>query len=331
MPSVPVNTLKEFIDYVKAHPGELNYGSSGVGSAHHLSMEAMKAALGLQMTHIPYRGTGQSVPALLGGHVQVLFSAYPSLAGAIADKRVKLLATNGAQPSPQAPDVPPIATVIPGYRSCLHRRLFVRTGTPPAIVKKLCRRSRRCVEHAGDAKADGGRRHRAASEGPERPGQASRRPKPPTSARSSRPPVSRWSDRSCALNILIAAFVALAFAALAWPFAAACPGAVSEPVIRFIVPYAAGGLPDTVARITAQHLQERIGQSVVVENRAGGGAAAAVSALMGAPADGYTFIVTDGSLVSTNPVLFKQLTYNAKDIVPVALLGQHAAVSRGAS
>src|ERR1700754_3458726 len=92
--------------------------------------------------------------------------------------------------------------------------------------------------------------------------------------------------------------------------------------IRFIVPYAPGGLPDTVARITAQHLQERIGHTVVVENRAGGGAAAAVSALMGAPADGYTFIVTDGSIVSTNPALFKQLTYNPKDIVPVALLGR---------
>ena len=97
--------------------------------------------------------------------------------------------------------------------------------------------------------------------------------------------------------------------------------------IRFVVPYAPGGLPDTVARITAQHLQERIGQTVVVENRAGGGAAAAVSALMGAPADGYAFIITDGSIVSTNPVIFKQLTDNPKDIVPVALLGQHAAVS----
>jgi tripartite-type tricarboxylate transporter receptor subunit TctC len=135
--SVPVNTLKEFIDYVKAHPGELNYGSSGVGSAHHLSMEAMKAALGLQMTHIPYRGTGQSVPALLGGHVQVLFSAYPSLAAALADRRVKLLATNGAQPSPQAPDVPPLASVIPGYDLASMVGLFVRTGTPPAIVQKL--------------------------------------------------------------------------------------------------------------------------------------------------------------------------------------------------
>ena len=89
---VPVTTLQEFIDYVKARPGQVNYGSSGVGSTHHLTMEAMKSALQLQMTHVPYRGTGQSVPALLGGHVQVLFSAYPSLKGAVETNRVKLLA-----------------------------------------------------------------------------------------------------------------------------------------------------------------------------------------------------------------------------------------------
>ena len=134
---VPVNSLKEFIDYVKANPGKVNYGSSGVGSAHHLSMEAMKAALGLNMTHVPYRGTGQSVPALLGGHVQVIFSAYPSLAAAIADKRVKLLATNGAQPSPQAPGVPPIASVIPGFDLATMVGIFARAGTPLAVLEKI--------------------------------------------------------------------------------------------------------------------------------------------------------------------------------------------------
>ena len=113
-----------------------------------------------------------------------------------------------------------------------------------------------------------------------------------------------------------------AFVALAWPLAAQAQAPYPSQSIRLIVPYAPGGLPDTVARITGQHLQERIGQTVVVENRAGGGAAAAVSALMGAPADGYTFIVTDGSIVSTNPALFKQLSYNPKDIVPVAFLGR---------
>ena len=88
-------------------------------------------------THVPYRGTGQSVPALLGGHVQVLFSAYPSLAGAIQDKRVKLLATNGGQRSPQAPDVPSLAEVIPGYDLATMIGVFARTGTPSAIVEKI--------------------------------------------------------------------------------------------------------------------------------------------------------------------------------------------------
>jgi tripartite-type tricarboxylate transporter receptor subunit TctC len=136
-PSLPVKDLKGFIDYVKANPGKLNYGSSGVGSTHHLSMEAMKAALKLDMAHVPYRGTGQSVPALLGGHVQVLFSAYPSLAGAVEGKTLNLLATNGAKRSPQAPDAPPIADVIPGFDFSVMVGILARAGTPPAIVEKI--------------------------------------------------------------------------------------------------------------------------------------------------------------------------------------------------
>jgi len=136
-PSLPATDLKGFIDYVKANPAKVNYGSSGVGSTHHLSMEAMKAALNLDMAHVPYRGTGQSVPALLGGHVQVLFSAYPSLAGAAESKKVNLLATNGAKRSPQAPNVPPIAEVIPGFDFSVMVGILARAGTPPAIVEKI--------------------------------------------------------------------------------------------------------------------------------------------------------------------------------------------------
>jgi len=136
-PSLPVATLREFVDYVKARPGQVNYGSSGVGSVHHLSMEAFKAPLGLQMTHIPYRGTGQSVPALLGGHVPVLFSAYPSLVGAVADNKVKLLATNGPKASPQAPNVPPIATIIPGYDLATIVGIYARPGVPQPIIDRL--------------------------------------------------------------------------------------------------------------------------------------------------------------------------------------------------
>ena len=148
-PSLPVSTLQEFIDYVKAHPGQINYGSSGVGSVHHLSMEALKAPLHLEMTHIPYRGTGQSVPALIGGHVPVLFSAYPSLVGAVASKQVKLLATNGAKRSPQAPDVPPIADIIPGYDLSTIVGIFARPGMPQEIVDKLAAEAIAAVDNAG--------------------------------------------------------------------------------------------------------------------------------------------------------------------------------------
>jgi tripartite-type tricarboxylate transporter receptor subunit TctC len=136
-PSLPVSTLHEFVDYVKAHPGEINYGSSGVGSIHQLSMEALKAGLHLNMTHIPYRGTGQSVPALIGGHVQVLFSAYPSLAGAVDTKQVRLLANNGSGRWFQAPDVPPISDVIPGYDLATIVGLFSRPGIPQPVVDKI--------------------------------------------------------------------------------------------------------------------------------------------------------------------------------------------------
>jgi tripartite-type tricarboxylate transporter receptor subunit TctC len=136
-PRVPVNTMKEFIDYVKARPGQLNYGSSGVGSTHHLSMEAVKAALQLEMTHIPFKGTGQSVPALIGGHVDVLFSAYPSLSGFVQDKRVRLIATNGAQRSPQAPDLPPIADFIPDFDFAPIVGILAKVGTPSATIEKI--------------------------------------------------------------------------------------------------------------------------------------------------------------------------------------------------
>jgi tripartite-type tricarboxylate transporter receptor subunit TctC len=134
---VPVSSMKEFIDYVKANPGKLNYGSSGVGSTHHLSMEALKAALGLQLTHVPFKGTSESVPALLGGHVDVAFSAYPSLSAAIGTKNITLLATNGAARSNMAPNAPPIADVIPGYDFAPKIGIYARTGTPQPILEKI--------------------------------------------------------------------------------------------------------------------------------------------------------------------------------------------------
>jgi tripartite-type tricarboxylate transporter receptor subunit TctC len=100
-------------------------------------MEALKAHYKLEMTHVPFRGTGQSVPALLGGHVQALFSAYPSLGGAAQAKEVTILAGNGAKRSPQLPDAPTVAEFIPGFDFASRIGIFARTGTPAAITKLI--------------------------------------------------------------------------------------------------------------------------------------------------------------------------------------------------
>lgn len=134
---VPVNTLQEFIALAKSKPGGLNYGSSGIGSTHHLTMEAMKLALGLDITHVPFKGTGQSVPALIGGQVEVLFSALPSLSGFVKAGQVKLLASNAAQRSAQAPNVPTIAEIIPGFDFAPIVGVLAATGTPPGVIERI--------------------------------------------------------------------------------------------------------------------------------------------------------------------------------------------------
>ena len=133
----PIKTLREFIDYVKARPGQVNYGSAGVGSTHHLTMEAVKSALHLDITHIPYRGTSQAVPALLGGHVQVLWASYPNLKAGVEGGLIRLLANNGLGRSPLLPDLPPLADVIPGFDLVSAIGVYARAGTPEPIVRKI--------------------------------------------------------------------------------------------------------------------------------------------------------------------------------------------------
>src|SRR5258708_7853591 len=107
----PIRTLQEFIEHAKAHPGQLNYGSAGIGSTHHLTMEAMKSALHLDITHIPYRGTSQAVPALLGGHVQVLWASYPNLKAGVEGGLITLLANHVTGRPPLFPEPPPRAAL----------------------------------------------------------------------------------------------------------------------------------------------------------------------------------------------------------------------------
>jgi len=109
--SVPANSLKELIALVKAKPGQMSYGSGGIGSVHHLSMEALKTPLGLDIVHVPYKGNGVAIPAMISGEVALVFSALPAIEAHIKTGRVKLLAVNTLKRSPQAPNVPTVSEV----------------------------------------------------------------------------------------------------------------------------------------------------------------------------------------------------------------------------
>ena len=136
-PKTGVNTLQEFVALAKSKPGALNYGSSGIGSSHHLTMEAMKAALGLDIQHVPFRGSALSVPALIGGQVDVAFSALPSLSGFVKNNQVKLLASNAAARSAAAPGTPAIAEIVPGFDFAVIVGVLAATGTPAAAVERI--------------------------------------------------------------------------------------------------------------------------------------------------------------------------------------------------
>jgi tripartite-type tricarboxylate transporter receptor subunit TctC len=147
--SLPVNTLGELVALARAQPGKLNYGSSGVGSTHQLSMEYIKLVLGLDIVHVPYKGTATSVPALVAGQVQMVFSAYPSLAPHARAGSVKLLVANSLRRSAFAPDVPTVseAADLPGYDFAPSIGLFVPAATPREIVNRIAAGAAQAVKN----------------------------------------------------------------------------------------------------------------------------------------------------------------------------------------
>ena len=148
-PSVPVNSFQELVSYAKANPGKLNYGSSGLGSIHHLTTEALKAALGLDIVHVPYKGMGQAVPALLGGQVAMLFSALPAIEGQVKGGKVKLLAISTPKRSARAPEVPSVAEQgVPGFDFSPQIGLLAPAGTPAPIVARLAAEVSKAVRSA---------------------------------------------------------------------------------------------------------------------------------------------------------------------------------------
>lgn len=134
---VKVNSLDELVALAKAKPGALTYGSSGVGSIHHLTAEAMKAGLGINITHVPFRGSGQSVPAMIGGQVDMIFASPPSLMGFVKTGQAKLIAINSARRSPQTPNVPALSEKIPGFDFAFNVVVLAKPGTPQPVIDKV--------------------------------------------------------------------------------------------------------------------------------------------------------------------------------------------------
>jgi len=137
-PSVPANNLKEFIALARSQPGKLNYASSGPGTPYHMAGELFKAMAGVDIVHIPHKGSDQARTAILGGQVQMMFDAITTMAAHARAGKVKALASSGKTRSPVTPDVPSVAEAgVPGYETTIWLGLMAPAGTPRAVLEKL--------------------------------------------------------------------------------------------------------------------------------------------------------------------------------------------------
>lgn len=149
--SVSIASLGELIAYARGNPGRLSYGSAGIGSIHHIAMESLKAAAGIDIVHVPYKGSGQSVPAFLTGEVQVVVSALPALGPHVKSGRAKLLAATSPARSAQAPDVPAVSESFAGYDFVAEIGLLAPAGTPARAVSTLSREATKAAAHPESA------------------------------------------------------------------------------------------------------------------------------------------------------------------------------------
>jgi tripartite-type tricarboxylate transporter receptor subunit TctC len=137
-PSVPAKNLKEFIALAKAKPGVLNYASSGPGTPYHMAGELFKHMAGVDIVHIPHKGSDQARTAVLGGQVQMMFDAITTMAGQARAGKVRALGTTGKKRSSVMPDVPTIDEAgVPGYEATIWLGLMAPKGTPRPVLEKL--------------------------------------------------------------------------------------------------------------------------------------------------------------------------------------------------
>ncbi|HEX6635235.1 MAG TPA: tripartite tricarboxylate transporter substrate binding protein, partial [Usitatibacter sp.] len=145
-PSVPAKTLKEFIALAKSRPGELNYASSGPGTPYHMAGELFKAMAGVNIVHIPYKGSSGARTDILGGQVQMMFDAITTMAPNVEAGKVRALGTSGKVRSKVLPNVPTISEAgVPGYEAVIWLGIMAPKGTPKPIVDKLNAEIRKVV------------------------------------------------------------------------------------------------------------------------------------------------------------------------------------------
>ena len=137
-PKLPVHSVQELLAYAKDKPGELNYASAGIGSFQHLSGELFKLTSGANIQHVPYKGGGPAMLAVIAGEAQVMFSSIVQTVPSIQAGSLRALATGGEKPSPILPDLPTIAASgVPGYVATNWWGVVAPKGTPQPIVDKL--------------------------------------------------------------------------------------------------------------------------------------------------------------------------------------------------
>ncbi len=137
-PSVPASSVRELIKFAKSKPGQINYASVGPGSPQHLGMELLKTMTGIDMVHIPYKGTAPAVTDLLGGQVSLMFNSMPSVLSYVKAGRLRGIAVSSAKRSAAAPDVPTVAEAgVPGFQYVTWYGLLAPAATPKDIIAKL--------------------------------------------------------------------------------------------------------------------------------------------------------------------------------------------------
>jgi tripartite-type tricarboxylate transporter receptor subunit TctC len=141
--AMPVNTLQEFLAYARKNPGQISYGSGGVGSAGHLSVELLQSLAGLKLNHVPYKGSGPAITDLISGQIQMMLLTMPAVMPYVKGGKVRALATSGARRSPALPEVPTISEAgIPGFEYTPWYGVFA----PGTLSKELTVRLNRAVD-----------------------------------------------------------------------------------------------------------------------------------------------------------------------------------------